>query len=92
MAGKIGKLKIGPLFIKGVFRHKWDDPDDSYHTKIEYKTKKLGIFFRKDMCIGTTKKGRDMFTRDNHYPSYMFGLNLIWAKCWITIDWKVLHF
>jgi hypothetical protein len=92
MAKKVGKIKLGHLTIKGVFRHMWDSPEDELLQRHEFRTKELGLFFRKDMCIGVSKKGKEMFSRDNHYPSYMIGLNLIFIKCWITIDWKVKHF
>lgn len=92
MAGWVKKIKIGHFGFRVVFRHKWDDDEYSYSRIHEYKTKRLGIFFRKDKCVGVEKKGKEMFGKDNLYPSYMFGLNLIWAKCWITIDYKVKHF
>ena len=85
----IGKIKIGHLRITCVLRHQWENGE--YESFRMRKNRELGIFFRKDRMVGTMKKGRSMFDKDNLSPSYMFGLNLIWAKTWITIDWKVLH-
>jgi len=92
MAGKVGKIKIGHLYLVGVFRHMWDSPEDELLLRHEFRPKRLGLFFTKNMCVGVTKKGKEMFSRDNHFPSYKIGLDLIWVKCWITIDWKVKHF
>ena len=86
MAGKTVRLKLGNTTIKGAFRHKWDSPENLYTTVHEYKVKKLGIFFRKDMCLHIGKG------KPNHlYPSIMLGLNLIWAKCWIEINHNIHH-
>ena len=86
MAGIVARFKLGNTTVKGVFRHKWDSPGD-LSTVHEYKVKKLGIFFRKDMClrIGNGKQKYSL------YPSFMLGLNLIWAKCWIEINHNIHH-
>lgn len=88
----VKSIKIGNLTIKGVFRHQWDnlDSDRIFH-RIKWKTKEIGVFFRKDLCVGTDKKGKKMFDEGNLRPSYMVGINFIWVKMWIEISWKVLH-
>lgn len=91
MPGFIRRIKLGHLTVKFIFRHQWDDPTD-WSNAFEYKTRELGLFFRKDMCVGTRRNGMDMFKKDNLSPSYMFGLRLIWAKCWLEFSWKVKHF
>jgi hypothetical protein len=89
----IKKLKIGSLTFKFVFRHKWDnlESDRVFH-RLSWKTKELGIFFRKDMCVGIDTTGRKMFNVSNLMPSYLLGFNLIWCKLWFELDWKVLRF
>lgn len=86
----IKKIKMGHLRITWVLRHQWEELTPE--TFLMKRQRQLGIFFNKNRAVGTRKKGRAMFDGDNLSLSYMFGLNLIWAKTWITIDWKVLHF
>ena len=85
----IKAIKIGHLRITWVLRHQWEKEEPE--TFLMRSTRELGFFFRKDRAVGTRKRGRAMFDRDNLSPSYMFGLNLIWAKTWICVDWRVLH-
>jgi len=87
MEGKIAEFKLGNTTVMGVFRHKWDSPENLYTSVHEYKTKKLGIFYRKDMCLRESR-GNPKY---NLYPSFMLGLNLIWAKCWIEINYNIHH-
>jgi len=86
----IKKIKIGHLRITWVIRHQWEK--DEPETFLMRSTRELGLFFRKSMAVGTRKGGRAMFDTGNLSPSYMFGLNLIWAKTWISVDWRVMHF
>jgi hypothetical protein len=92
MPGKIARCKIGHLSIKVVFRHQWDSPEDLYYSKIECKTKKLGIWWRSYRAVGNTKKGIEAFSEDNMMPNLMVGLNLIWVSCWVDFGWKTLTF
>lgn len=89
-------IKIGRTTIKFVFRHLWEKEKDAterlFTSKMEFRNKALGLFWRKDMAIGSKKTGKAMFDGDNLVPCYMIGLNLIWAKTWITIDRGVMHF
>lgn len=87
----IKAIKIGHLRITWALRHQWEKELEP-ETFLMKSTRQLGIFFRKSKAVGTRKKGRAMFDGDNLSPSYTFGLNLIWAKTWINVDWKVLHF
>ena len=88
----IKRLKIGDLTIKFVLRHYWEkgDPTNIWITKYNFRKKELGFWYDKNMAVGTTKKGKEMFSDSNLYPSYMFGVNLIYVKFWFTIDRKVL--
>jgi hypothetical protein len=90
MVGKIARCKLGHLTITAVFRHQWDSPTDLYHSRFEFKQRRLGIWWKTSRSVGTTKKGKEMFSEDNMMPSLMVGLNLIWAKCWINFGWKIL--
>lgn len=87
------RKKIGDLNISFVLRHYWEnpDPDNIWIRKYDFRRKELGFWYDKNMCVGTTKKGREAFSESNLYPSYMFGVNLLYLKFWITVDRKVLH-
>jgi hypothetical protein len=87
MIGKSVRFKLGNTTIRCVFRHKWDSPENLYTTAHEYRVKKLGIFFRKDMCL-RMGNGNPKYSL---YPSFTLGLNLIWAKCWIEINHSIHH-
>ena len=87
------RKKIGDLNISFVLRHYWENPDPNniWIRKYDFRRKELGFWYDKNMCVGTTKKGREAFSESNLYPSYMFGVNLLYIKFWITVDRKVLH-
>lgn len=89
----IKRLSIGDLHVKFVLRHYWENPDPNnlWIRRYDFRRKELGFWYDKNMAVGTTKKGKEAFSDSNLYPSYMFGVNLIYVKFWITIDRKVLH-
>jgi len=89
----IKRLKIGDLTIKFVLRHYWEniDPENFLIRRFDFRRKELGFWFQKNMAVGTTKKGKEAFSESNLFPSYMFGVNLVYIKFWITVDRKVLH-
>ena len=89
----IKRFKIGEINVKFVLRHYWEnpDPENIWIRKFDFRRKEFGFWYDKNMCVGTTKKGKEMFSDSNLYPSYMFGVNLLYIKFWITIDRKVLH-
>jgi hypothetical protein len=84
----IKKFSIGKLNLTFVFRHRWEKEHRFLSTM--FNTKQLGLFWRKDMCVGRRKKGNAMFDSDNLVPSYMIGINLVFCKFWITFDINVL--
>jgi tetrahydromethanopterin S-methyltransferase subunit F len=92
MPAKIAKMKLGHLTIKAVFRHKWDSPEDAYVNSVEYKTKRLGIFARRSLGVGTKLKGKALFTKGNLFPIYLVGVDLIVAKAWLEFSWRVRTF
>jgi hypothetical protein len=85
MPGKIWKTHLDNLEIKFIFRHKWDSPEDSFVHDHEYRTKILGLFFKQKRVVGTKYKGKSIFKKDNLSSVYMFGIYLIYAKCWMEI-------
>ena len=92
MPPKIAKMKLGHLTIKAVFRHKWDSPEDPYVSTVEYKTKRLGVFARRSLAVGTKYKGKAIFRKGNLFPVYLIGMDLIVAKTWLEFSWRVRTF
>lgn len=93
MGPYIKRIKIGDLTVKFVFRHYWENEKDLpiWERRNNFRRKELGFWFQKSLAVGTKKKGKEAFSESNLVPSYMLGMNLIYAKCWITIDRNVLH-
>jgi hypothetical protein len=89
----IKSFTLGDLTIKFVLRHYWEkpDPNNIWTRKYDFRRKELGFWYDKRMAVGTTKKGIEAFKKSNLYPSYMFGVNFLYIKFWITVDRKVLH-
>jgi hypothetical protein len=88
---QILSFKIGPLRIRFVFRHKFE----KYRTMLDdssFRSYELGFWFKRTLCVGTKKKGRASFSKDNLCPEYMIGINLLVAKLWLTVSWNVLEF
>lgn len=98
MAGIIKSFNIGQLRVAMVVRHKWESYKNSdYSTKMMdditlwHRRYQLGIWFKKEMAVGTRKKGKSMFSKSNLSPSWYIGFDLIWVKLWFNFSWRVLH-
>lgn len=88
----IAKTQLGKLGLSIVLRHYWDKKS-RLMWRHDWNQKKLGIFWSKSLAVGSKTKGKDAFLTKNLIPCYLFGLNLIWVKIWIEVDWgKVLRF
>jgi len=86
----VSKFKIGNLTIKFVYRHAFEKYMD-LGDKQSWKEHRLGIWFRRNLCVGKGKRGKKLFDKDNVGYSYMFGFNLIWLKFWFDFSWNVLE-
>jgi hypothetical protein len=72
-------IKTKHLSVLGVFKHKWgEDIVDRY----TFKTLYLGLFFSKSKAVGY---GRNPWV-------VIIGINLLWVKAWLKINWKVKTF
>lgn len=67
----------------------WDSPEDPNVREYDYRTKSLGVFYRRQLAIGTKKKGKAVFSKGNIFPIYVVGLSLLYAKCWLEFSWRV---
>ena len=99
MAGIVKSFKLGHLRVSMVSRHKCENYRNSeYSTRLMdditlwHRRYQLGIWFKKDMAVGTRKKGKAMFSSSNLSPSWYIGFDLIWVKLWFNFSWRVLTF
>lgn len=86
----IKNINIGELSITLVLRHRWE-PKDKQRFTIMFNDYKLGIWFKKAMCVGKTNCGNPKEWKNNLRPSIMIGLDLIVIKCWVDITYGVMH-
>jgi hypothetical protein len=86
----IAKLKMGRLNLRFVFNHQWED--DGLMSRLNFKPKRLGLWWRRELAVGVRKAGRAAFDRDNLVPSYQVGLDLIVCRVWLSWDLGVKHF
>ena len=86
----IAKLKIGRLNLHLVLRHRWEAGD--FMSRLDFKTQRLGLWWRRDLAVGVRKRGRAAFDRDNLVPSWKLGLDLIVGRVWLSWDLGAKHF
>ena len=86
----IAKLKMGRLNLHLVLRHRWEAGD--FMSRLDFKTQRLGLWWRRDLVVGVRKRGRAAFDQDNLVPSYQFGLDLIVCRVWMGWDLGARHF
>lgn len=91
----IAKTKIGRFRATWVLRHRWekgakDGPFDNYTGHQLRKELRLGIWAKRNLVVGTVKRGGDRsetvqktFGGDNLVNNYMIGLDLIVCKMWV---------
>jgi len=89
---QILRINLGALRIRLVFRHRFEKYMDLSDTHSMWGKWELGMWFKKSMCIGTKYTGKNMFSKNNLFPDYTVGVNLLWFKVWMTVSWNVLEF
>jgi hypothetical protein len=83
-------LSIGHLQIRLVIRHAFEKYAD-LEEKSLWKKLELGIWFKRNMCIGTGI-AKTPLSNFKLRPEYSVGVNLILLKFWISFSWKALQF
>lgn len=97
MAGIIKSFSIGHLRTTLVIRHKWEnykgDKSERFLDEITlwHRRYQLGIWVKREMAVGTRKRGEALFSESNLSPSWYIGFDLIWVKLWFNFSWRVLH-
>jgi hypothetical protein len=87
---QILRLNFGPLKIKFVFRHRYEKYRDLSDSHSMWGKWELGFWFKRNLCVGSKYKGKDMFSKKNQAYDYMLGVNLLWFKLWVDVSWNVL--
>ena len=86
----VSRFRLGNLTIKFVYRHAFEKYMD-LADKHSWKNHELGMWFKRNLCIGKGKHGKKLFDEDNVGYSYMIGFKLIWLKFWFELSWNVLE-
>lgn len=92
MAGFVRKLRLGYLRVTFVLRHKWDDEEDKLYQRFEWKTKRIGLWFKTYKAVGVENFKKPSLWSKNMGKSFMVGINFIWINTWLDISWKVKDF
>jgi hypothetical protein len=82
----IKRTKIKGLNIKFVLRHQWEKVKFPYNRI--FRRKEIGVWYEKNYIVGS-KNFHDVSQWENNLvPMYMVGIQFIFFKAWITIDYK----
>lgn len=84
-------FNIKGLNLIFVLKHKWEKKD-RYMNAVEFRKYELGLFFSNTKSVGRNNFKNVREWKNNMCNSYMIGLNLLVCKCWMTIDYNVMHF
>lgn len=82
-------FRVGPIRVNLVFRYQGDS-DDLLDEMLWKRERTLGLWWKTMKLVGSTKGLPKWLWSDPHSPCVMFGLKLIWAKCWIKLAWNPL--
>lgn len=80
---------IKGLNLTFVFRHRWEKKNRLI-VKSEFRKYELGIFYEKNKAV--SKKNFKTPKNWTLVPTFMLGLRLLVCKCWISVDYNVMHF
>ena len=83
----VGRARVGKLGMTFVFRHYWEDTTNRWDRKFDWESKRIGIFWRKSLAVGSRLKGKSAFKHENLIPCLMIGLELGWVRMWVDLEW-----
>ena len=86
----IKSIKIGKLNANLVFRHKWE-AESKKRILVPFRTYDLGIWFKKSKMVGKINFNDPKKWGSNLVGDYMFGINLLVVKIWISMDYNGMH-
>jgi hypothetical protein len=80
----IKRLKIGRAKLTFVFKHMWQNDNKKYN--FDFRDYRFGFWFRVDKIVGSNNFNKPKEWSNNLVNSYMFGIDLIVYKFWISFD------
>lgn len=83
----VGRARVGKLGMTFVFRHFWETKETKWTHLTEWSSKEFGIFWRKNLAVGSKIKGKGAFKHENLIPCLMIGVRLGWVKFWVDLEW-----
>lgn len=81
----VGKLRLRKIRFTFVFRYKWDDIDKMRYNS-EFREYEIGFWFKKNRIVGNKDFKQPKEWANNLVNQYMFGINLLICKMWLTFD------
>jgi hypothetical protein len=80
------QLHIGKANLMFTFRHRWDNTSRKSDYNTEFLKYEIGLWFRKSRKVGAKDFNNPTKWGSNLVNHYMFGVNLIICKAWISFD------
>ena len=84
-------MKIGKCNIRAFFIYQWQKTERSWTQRYVLEQKRLGIWLRIDKAVSSKGFSDPSAWSKNLVNSYKFGIDLIVAKFWVTVDFGVKY-
>lgn len=81
----VGKVKIGDINLTFVFRHMWDNKDQTKFYSM-FDKYSIGLWFKCSKIVGKKNANNPKEWSKNLVNDYMIGINLIFAKAWVEFN------
>ena len=95
MAGIVKKLNIGEVEITFVIRYRWEKNEDKTRKLMNditmWRNWELGLWFKRIQIVGKKNFHKPSEWGNNLVNQYMFGINLLIWKLWITFVRKGMN-
>lgn len=72
-----------------VFRHRWENEKQIW--KKPFPKYELGLWFKKNIIVGSKNFSSPTEWSKNHVNSYMLGLEFLLGRAWIEWDKDGMH-
>jgi hypothetical protein len=85
----IATIKIGRLKINLVLRHRFETRN---RLDMTFRRWELGLWFRKNLVVGSHEFKNPSRWSNNLVGSYMFGVELLICKAWLEVNYGAMTF
>ncbi len=84
----VKKIKIGKCNIEIVLRHRFEKQE---FLNRDFERWRIGLWFKKREILGKNNFNKPSKWGENLVNSYMFGLDFLLFKTFISIDYNGMH-